>query len=175
MATIHWTASTDNIAVKGYRVYRDGNKIAEIPPGTSYTDREVVATSTYRYSVKAFDAAWNESEVSDSVQVTIPDETSPSQPTNLWVSSASEVEATITWTPSSDNVGTIGYRVYRDNELIDTVTGTSYRDTGLTHSTMYTYFIEAFDAAGNVSGRNENFRITTKDETSPSKPSNLKT
>eukprot|EP00957_Ditylum_brightwellii_P081351 6188331-Ditylum_brightwellii.AAC.1 len=172
-AIITWAPSSDNVAVKGYNIYRDGNKIAEIPPGISYADEEVVPSYTYTYSVEAFDAAGNGSENSDSVQVTIPDETSPSQPTKLELISVFEDKASITWAPSSDNVGVTGYRIYRDNTMINTVTGTSYMDTGLDILETYTYYVVAVDAAGNESEVSDNIEVTTVDLTPPSKPSNL--
>jgi uncharacterized repeat protein (TIGR01451 family) len=58
-----WTASTDNIGVTGYRVERcqgagcsSFTQIAT-PVGTSYSDTGLAAGTTYRYRVRATDAA----------------------------------------------------------------------------------------------------------------------
>ena len=59
-----WTASTDNLVVAGYNVYREGTKVNSAPVGsTSYTDAWLTAGTAHTYSVKAVDAAGNESVV----------------------------------------------------------------------------------------------------------------
>ena len=58
-----WQHSTDNVAVTGYNIYRDGKKIGSSPT-TSYTDATVAPTTQYSYTVSAFDAAGNESDTS---------------------------------------------------------------------------------------------------------------
>jgi chitin-binding protein len=57
------------------------------------------------------------------------------------------------WTPSTDNVGVTGYRIYRGTTLITTVPGstTDYTVTGLNAGTTYTFSVFAFDAADNQS------------------------
>lgn len=57
--TVSWTASTDNQAVAGYRVYRDGAQVA----GTSATTAPVAGLSaaTHLIEIEAYDAAGNTS------------------------------------------------------------------------------------------------------------------
>ncbi|UCG57991.1 MAG: hypothetical protein JSU70_00515, partial [Phycisphaerales bacterium] len=64
-----WTASTDNVAVAGYRIYRDGIEIA-FSPTNSYKDTSVLPATTYVYRVSAYDLAGNESEKSPSATAT---------------------------------------------------------------------------------------------------------
>jgi chitodextrinase len=70
---LSWTASTDNVGVTEYRIFRDG---ATTPIGTSTTtsfaDTTVVPTTTYSYTVKAYDDAGNESPASNTVTTTTP-------------------------------------------------------------------------------------------------------
>ncbi|MGW1537570.1 glycoside hydrolase family 6 protein [Streptomyces aureus] len=66
---LSWTASTDNTAVTGYDVYRDGTKVGSAT-GTSYTDSGLAASTTYSYTVKAKDAAGNVSAASTAVSAT---------------------------------------------------------------------------------------------------------
>ncbi|MEV8034422.1 glycoside hydrolase family 6 protein [Streptomyces sp. NPDC086182] len=68
-ATLSWSASTDNTAVTGYDVYRDGTKVGSATT-TSYTDSGLAASTTYAYTVKAKDAAGNVSASSASVSAT---------------------------------------------------------------------------------------------------------
>ena len=75
-ATLTWTASTDNVGVTGYDVLRapgaSGGTFAVVgtPAGTTFTDSGLAANSTYRYQVRARDAAGNTSAVSGTVPVT---------------------------------------------------------------------------------------------------------
>ncbi len=62
-ATVTWTASTDNVGVTGYEVYRDDLKIGTTA-GTSYSDSGLTGGTAYSYTVKAFDAAGNVSAAS---------------------------------------------------------------------------------------------------------------
>jgi chitodextrinase len=68
---LSWEASTDNIAVEGYRILRDGVQIA-LSPTTSYTDTSTLGLSTYLYRVIAYDAARNNSDPSQPVTVNTP-------------------------------------------------------------------------------------------------------
>ncbi|MEC4684471.1 MAG: fibronectin type III domain-containing protein [Nitrospirota bacterium] len=57
---IAWTASTDNVGVTGYKIYRDGTVIGTSAT-TSYSDTNLNASTQYCYAVSAYDAADNES------------------------------------------------------------------------------------------------------------------
>jgi chitodextrinase len=66
--TLSWTASTDNVAVTGYHVYR-GTTLVGSTSSTSYTDNGLSPNTTYRYAVKAYDAAGNLSAASNTLSV----------------------------------------------------------------------------------------------------------
>jgi hypothetical protein len=68
---LSWTASSDDQGVAGYRVFRAGVQVGEVA-GTAFSDTTVAASTTYTYTVKAFDAAGNVSEPSNPVTVTTP-------------------------------------------------------------------------------------------------------
>jgi hypothetical protein len=74
---LSWSASTDNIAVTGYDVYRDGSLLATLGNQTTYTDTTVTTSTTYGYSVDAFDVAGNHSDLSNTATVTTPASTPP--------------------------------------------------------------------------------------------------
>jgi chitodextrinase len=59
--SLSWNASTDNVGVTGYNVYRDGVAVASGVSGTTYTDTGLTPSTTYQYTVTAKDAANNES------------------------------------------------------------------------------------------------------------------
>lgn len=55
---LQWTAATDNVAVAGYRISRNGTEVTSVT-STSWTDSGLTGGTTYSYSVVAFDAAGN--------------------------------------------------------------------------------------------------------------------
>ncbi len=57
---ISWTASTDNVGVTGYKIYRDGTQVGTSTT-TSYSDTGLSMGATYSYTVSAYDAAGNDS------------------------------------------------------------------------------------------------------------------
>ena len=89
------------------------------------------------------------------------DTTPPSVPANLAATGTTAASASLAWSPSTDNVGVAGYRVYRDGVQVGTTAGTTFTDTGLSASTRYTYTVAAYDAAGNVSAQSGGVTATT--------------
>jgi chitodextrinase len=153
MVKITWSASTDNVGVTGYKVYRNGSQIATSAT-TSYTDTGLSPSTTYSYTVSAYDAAGNSSsQSSPPATATTPDNTPPSVPTGLTATAKSPSVVRLTWTASTDNVGVTGYKVYRNGSQVSTSALTSYTDTGLMPNTAYSYRISAYDAAGNNSAQ----------------------
>jgi Gametolysin peptidase M11/NPCBM-associated, NEW3 domain of alpha-galactosidase len=67
---LSWSPATDNVAVGGYRVLKNGTLVATSTTA-SWIDSAYVGGSTYSYSVVAFDAAGNSSAASSSVAVTL--------------------------------------------------------------------------------------------------------
>ncbi len=65
-----WVASTDNVGVTRYKVWRDGAMIGETAEA-SYTDRSIARGTTYSYTVTALDTAGNVSAHSNAVSVTL--------------------------------------------------------------------------------------------------------
>ena len=156
-----WTASTDNVGVAGYRVYRDGALI-----GTSttagYADTTAQPSTAYGYHVVAYDAAGNSSVPSNTANITTPaDAAPPSAPTNLAAAVVSATRVDLTWTASTDNVAVTGYRIYRNGSQIGTSTGTSYSDTSTQASSTYDYQVRAVDGANNVSAASNIATATT--------------
>jgi beta-lactamase superfamily II metal-dependent hydrolase len=62
---LSWSASTDNVGVSGYRVYRSTNgstySLAGTATTTAFSDMGLAATTLYYYRVTAVDGAQNES------------------------------------------------------------------------------------------------------------------
>jgi hypothetical protein len=96
----------------------------------------------------------------------------PTTPTALHATAANALTVNLSWTASTDNVGVAGYQIYRNSVLVQTVlgTGTTFTDGQLDPSTLYTYSVAAFDAAGNVSANSSTASATTP--AGPSNPTN---
>lgn len=69
---LSWTASTDNVGVAGYDVFRTGSLLAAAGPGTVYSDTTAAPATTYSYQVRARDAAGNLSGLSGAATATTP-------------------------------------------------------------------------------------------------------
>ncbi len=70
--TVSWAASTDNVGVTGYDVYRDGT-ILNSTSSTSLNVSGLTANTTYSFSIRAKDAAGNISGASNTINVTTQD------------------------------------------------------------------------------------------------------
>jgi fibronectin type 3 domain-containing protein len=155
---LSWTSASDNIAVTGYRIYRDASAtpIGTVSGATtSYVDSNVSSNQTYTYTVKAVDGAGNESAASNPATVTMPDTSPPSAPSALTATPISDIRVDLSWTAATDNVGVTGYRIYRDGSATPVATvgaaTTAFSDPGRTADTTYTYTVKAVDAAQNLS------------------------
>ena len=61
--SLQWNQSTDNVGVTGYTIYRNGTAVGTTggPAATSYTDVTAAPSTTYNYTVDAFDGSGNHS------------------------------------------------------------------------------------------------------------------
>ena len=86
----------------------------------------------------------------------------PSSPSGLAAKIIHSQEVSLEWNKSTDNIGVVGYRVFRNGVLIHTVYSTtaSFTDTTLPHMQKATYSVAAIDAAGNVSGQSGAVTVT---------------
>ena len=139
-------------------------------------DKELVGTygghsGPSRAMSEAYDATGNISWRSGYKSVTITDGIGgaadterPSTPTGLTLDSRTSTTASFSWTPSTDNVNVVGYRIYDGDGSVrvSISSGTSFVVTGLSSNTSYPMYVKAFDAAGNESWRS-NIRTFTTD------------
>jgi fibronectin type 3 domain-containing protein len=164
---LSWTASTDNVDVVGYSVFRDGGATAIATVSvTNFSDTGLGIGSTHTYTVKALDAANNVSAASNAVTASTQgnDTTPPTAPTGLTATGSSSTTIDLNWTASTDNFAVTGYKVFRDGGAteIATVSTTSFSDTGLAVNSTHSYQVVAFDAAGNQSANSNSASATTQ-------------
>lgn len=71
---LSWVATTDDVAVKGYKIYRDDKLVATLAKDVlTYKDVVPEKEVLYSYTVTAFDTAGNESEASSVVKASAMD------------------------------------------------------------------------------------------------------
>jgi len=110
--------------------------------------------------VRAFDAAGNLSDpATASVATPGADTQAPTAPGNLAAIVAKGRKVDLRWGAATDDVGVVGYRVYRDGSLLREVTTLTYRDSP--RRGTFTYTVRAVDAAGNTSGPSNAVTVKT--------------
>jgi chitodextrinase len=177
--SLTWAASTDDVGVVRYLIFRGGVQVGT-STSLTYPDAGLSPSTSYSYTVSAQDAAGNTSAASVAALVTtpaLPDTTPPTVPTNVAAVATGATAVTVSWAAASDDVGVVRYLVFRAGVQVGTSTSLSYPDTGLAPSTSYTYAVFAQDAAGNTSPTSATATITTPalaDTTKPTVPTNLK-
>ncbi len=144
-----WSASTDNVGVSGYFIYRDGAKIGTSTT-TNFTDGSVVSGATYNYTVKAYDAANNLSTASNAVKVDIANKINI---TSYYVGSLTSTSATVNWTTNFASTGVVYYGTNSANLSLSASynslnTGHALKLSGLVRRTSYYYKIVAKDSGG---------------------------
>jgi len=92
-----------------------------------------------------------------------PDVVPPSVPSGLNSTSTTN-SINLSWSPSSDNVGVVGYKIYRDAIVIGNATSTSFTDKNLMPNSSYVYTVVSLDAAQNVSKQSSPHTAKTIDD-----------
>lgn len=162
--SLAWNASTDNVGVTSYEVFR-GTTSAGTTTGTSLTVTGLTPSTTFSFTVRARDAAGNQSAASNTLSVTTPaapaDTQAPTVPGNLRVTGVTSTSVSLAWNASTDNVGVTAYNIFRGTTASGSTSATSFTVTGLTPSTSFTFTVRARDAAGNQSAASNSVTATT--------------
>ncbi len=159
-----WDASIDNIGVTSYEVYNNGVLISSSNT-TAYQVSSLTENTLYTFNIIAKDAANNSSISSNLVAITTltstGDTEAPTAPLNLIASNTTASTTDLSWDPSTDNIGVVGYEIYRDGTLWIYVTGTTYTAIDLIPESTYIFSVLAKDAEGNSSTLSNNVSVTT--------------
>ena len=97
--SLSWSAASDDQGVTGYQIYRNGSLVSLVQGSLlNYIDTGLVPGSSYRYSIKAVDAAGNLSPASAEFLVSTnsqstPDAHAPSAPASFTLSSSGQTSS----------------------------------------------------------------------------------
>jgi chitodextrinase len=163
---LKWEASTDNVEIKGYNIYRNG-KVIGTTVDTVFENINI-EPRLYEYEVRALDVSDNISKPSNLV---VYDNYSPSRPENLMVSSKTDTQINLTWNASTDNKAVAGYKVFCNDVETALVTETNYTYYLNQGEKDMSFFVKAYDEEGNES---EKSNILIFENVPPEKPSDLK-
>jgi len=132
------------------------NLTAPTEPGNYITDWQMVRDGV----------TWFGATVTRTINVGgEPDTEPPTVPTDLVATAVSPTQVDLTWSASTDNVGVVGYYIYRDSAYIGSSFITSFSDTTCSSNTTYTYEVSAYDGALNESDKSAPAVVTTPAQT----------
>lgn len=136
-----WAASTSAKGIKYYTVYRNGKKLTTTIQLT-YVSTGLTPLTTYSYTVSATSKTLQVSKQSSPVSVT----TLATPPLLLVATPTSATKVTLSWAASSSAAKLAGYQVYRDGNLLTSVSNatTGYVDTIAMPQTTYQYFVKGY-------------------------------
>jgi|GEM_PF-879714 len=156
------------LADDGVRLYVDGVLVVNQwqDQVASYTVRKIMTNGVHAVRLEYFEhsggarvsLSWN----AVASVVPQPDTAAPSVPANLSSDSVAQTAANLYWNVSTDNIGVFGYKLYKNNSLIATLSETFYTDSSLVPGTSYAYSVSSYDAAGNESSRSQVLVVVTQ-------------
>lgn len=159
-----WSPASDNVAVKGYDIIRDGIKIGTTSK-TSYCSKSLFPGKSYTYTVRASDISGNISGNSSPLTVaTMKDSQPPSAPLGLKITAVKGSSVSLEWTESTDNSKIAGYQIYCNGIVI----ATAAKDSRVVKSPFgpgsNEFWIKSYDIAGNLSGSSNTVTAVTTSE-----------
>ncbi|MBI2409578.1 peptidoglycan-binding protein [Candidatus Kaiserbacteria bacterium] len=157
---LNWNGAIASAGIRGYRLSRNGSYLTGLSNINSYEDITVSPATSYAYSIQTSDMGDNLSASSVTAAVTTPavtaaDTSAPSVPTGLTVTSYDSFtqNATLSWNPSTDNVGINLYRIYKNGAFFQGETQNSATVNVGPPGTANSFTVAACDAANNCSAQ----------------------
>lgn len=91
----------------------------------------------------------------------------PTAPSGLTSSIITDNAVDLTWNLSTDNIKVTSYYIYKNSSYLASSLTASYKVTGLTAGTSYTFYVKAKDGAGNFSASSNILTVTTTKPVQP--------
>ena len=178
--TLTWVPSNDNVAVAGYRIFRNGSAVASTTLA-AFTDAALTASTVYTYTTSAFDAAGNESARSATATVTTLAAADVTPPLiSIIASSTAAATATITWQTNEPSTAQVAFGLtgnYSAYSPVNSALATSASVSLLNLNPLTSYHFQAIakDAAGNTATSSDLTFTTTAaaDVQAPTVPTGL--
>lgn len=126
--TLAWDSSSDNVAVVGYKIYRNG-VLAQTTSSNSWIDSNLLINTMYNYAIEAYDAAGNISEQTLINTATLADTTPPSISFSSPGSGTSHARFTYVSVTAFDDESISKVELFLDSVLLKTFTYGPYDDT----------------------------------------------
>src|SRR3990167_1903931 len=173
---LSWTASTDNVGVTGYRIYRGGTQVGTSATN-SYFDTGLSPSTSYSYTVSAYDAAGNVSGQSSSASATTQSASAGSAQLSWNVNTESDLAGYRVYygvSPRSVSISCPSQGGYANNINVNNVT--NYTISNLTSGQTYYFAITAYDTSNNESCYSAEVSKTigaASDTQTPTVPTNL--
>lgn len=164
-------SASDNVGVLKVELYKDGI-LSDTDTQSPYSftwNTSIDSNGIHVISTKAYDSSNNigSSSINVNVNNIINDMTPPSAPTNLLATAINSSRVQLNWNPSTDNIGVAGYRIYRNSVLIATTSSIVFNDDNILAGTTYSYYVIAYDVAGNPSLQSNLVTVTVPQPPAP--------
>jgi hypothetical protein len=160
--TLTWNASTDNVGVANYLVYKDNSNtpLAELGNVLTYNVAGLSANTNYSFQVRAKDVAGNLSVPTTVTATTIAaDSTPPTLPSFFHCVHNGQGYILLEWGESQDDDSPIDYELSRSayGSLFTVLkkNPNTYYSEKVSSNGTYTYRLRAIDPSGNASGYKE--------------------
>lgn len=130
---------------------------------TLTVDTGSATDGTYTVEVQVSDGGAHAEQTGYGTATVIVDDTAPSSPSNLSASVKRKTKVQLTWDAASDGSGSgiEGYLIHRDDgAAYGPTTKTNYLDGNTASGATYTYWVEAFDGTGLLSGPSNSATVT---------------
>ena len=155
---VSWTASSDNVGVAGYGLYRNGSRRRLVDRDrrprsrVSHAGRRTRSPSTPTTPPGTAPARRRSRQPrapAPAAATRLP----PRRPGALTKTGSTMTSISVSWGASTDNVGVAGYGLYRNGSSTGSSASTSATFSGLACGSSYTLAVDAYDAAGNRSSQ----------------------
>ena len=115
-ATLSWPTALDESGVARYSIFQDEVLIAAVPGDVTRAQIGPLSPNlAYAFSVRAEDEYGNSSILGPGGTLTLPDTAEPIFPAErvLDIVQTGHAEVTLRWTPATDDVSVVSYRVFK--------------------------------------------------------------
>ncbi|MEZ0392261.1 MAG: fibronectin type III domain-containing protein, partial [Pseudobdellovibrionaceae bacterium] len=173
-----WNASTDNVAVTKYSIYRNGALVGSTTGVLSYASQGLAAGTSYTFQVEASDAAGNKSAKSASVsaQTMVADTTEPVRSSGSPMGTLAAGSTSTVIALSTNEKSTCRYSTNSNTAFANMTGNLTASSSGLTHNAnvsglsngqTYNYYVRCQDLAGNTNGMDYVISFSVAQPTDP--------